>query len=84
MDKVMVSFDWTGESPDLAAVRKRFGLAEDEIDAEFGVIEIDPQQHSYTALVTPEAAARITGREAPKVEGPFANPRIEPFGPPRK
>jgi hypothetical protein len=62
-------------------VRRRLGLSGDELDADFGVVELDPAQHRYAVLVDEEAAARVEGM--PGVEGPFANPRIEPFGPPR-
>ena len=53
----------------------------EEIDAEFGVVPIDPDNHLYTVLVDEQASARVAGQ--PGVEGPFSNPRIEPFGPPQ-
>ena len=65
----------------VAGVRQALGLAADEIDADYGVVEIDPDQNLYAVLVDPRTAERVAGREG--VEGPFSNPRVEPFGPPQ-
>jgi hypothetical protein len=68
--------------PDRATVdeaRHRLGLEEDEVDADY-IENIDPERHEYVILVDEQAAERIGGQ--PGVKGPFANPRIEPFGPP--
>jgi hypothetical protein len=64
----------------VADVRELLGLGADEIDDDFGVIEVNPDQHLYTVLVDPEVAARVSGKAA--VQGTFSNPKIEPFGPP--
>jgi hypothetical protein len=63
------------------AVRRKLELDEEQFDPEFGVVEIDPVQHKYAVLVEEDVAAKLEG--APDVEGPFSNPRIEPFGPPQ-
>jgi hypothetical protein len=57
-----------------------FELAADEVDADYGLVPIDPDRGTYVLLVTPSAAERIA--ELPGAAGPFANPRIEPYGPP--
>ena len=62
-------------------VQRKLGLKPEDIDPEFGVVALDPAQHKYAVLVKEDAATQVAGR--PDVEGPFANPRIEPFGPPR-
>jgi hypothetical protein len=62
-------------------VRRKLGLSESELDRDFGVVEIDRAHHQYAVLVDDCAAERVKG--ASGVEGPFSNPRIEPFGPPR-
>jgi hypothetical protein len=80
MAKVMFTFD-APQPLTLEAVKARFGLADEEIDPSFGVIEVDPESHSYTILVEESAGARIRG-QAPEVRGPFSNPKIAPFGPP--
>jgi len=65
----------------LEAAARKLGLEERELDPDFGVVEIDPAAHRYTVLVD-EGAAEQASR-VPGVEGPYANPRIEPFGPPQ-
>jgi hypothetical protein len=61
-------------------VKKRLHLADDQIDADFGVVSIDPQAHLYAILV--EEGTTPPG-DAGAVSGPYSNPRIETFGPPR-
>jgi hypothetical protein len=63
-------------------VRARFGLTADEIDTDFGVVEIDPEDHLYTVLVEQSAAGKLVPSGDWDVSGPFSNPRIAPFGPP--
>lgn len=59
----------------------RYGLAPDEVDQEYGLVSVDPAQGLYALLVDEDAAARLTG--SPGVSGPYADPPIEPYGPPR-
>ena len=62
-------------------MRRKLGLTGHELDDDFGVVEIDPAHHQYAVLVDGCAAERVKG--ASGVQGPFSNPRIEAFGPPR-
>jgi hypothetical protein len=80
MPKVMLSFR-DDTAPSLEQIKQRLGLSDEEIDLQFGLIEIDPDAHEYTILVEDSAAARITGRPEWK-GGAFSNPKIAPFGPP--
>ncbi|MFO0896648.1 MAG: hypothetical protein U0836_04375 [Pirellulales bacterium] len=82
MAKVMVNLSGLSAPPTLAEVQARYGLSADDLDPEFGVIEVDPEEHIYTVLVEEQAAARITGAD-PATGGPFSNPPIAPFGPPQ-
>ena len=82
--KVMLTIEAPDHPPTIAALRSRYRLRKGEIDEEFGVVEIDPQAHLYTVLVDPAAAAKIQPSAGWKVEGPFSNPKIEPFGPPKE
>jgi hypothetical protein len=77
----MMTVELDPDSATVDEVAKRLGLGPEEIDAEFGVVPIDPDNHLYSVLVDEQASARVAGQ--PGVEGPFSNPRIEPFGPPR-
>ena len=82
MTKVMVTIRAPERPPTLDELVERYDLGPDDIDREFGVVEIDPDDHLYTVLVTESAAARIEPGDGWETEGPFSNPRIEPFGPP--
>ena len=65
----------------LKEVQRRLGLSPDEIDDDFGVVNIDPEQNLYAIMVEEQTGARLS--DDPDVKGPYANPRIEPFGPPQ-
>jgi hypothetical protein len=65
--------------PVLDELRSRYGLSEDEVDRRFGVIEVD--DGLFTVRVAESAAERLTGDRA---GGPYADVRVEPFGPPRR
>jgi hypothetical protein len=80
MARVMVTLRLDPEQASLDEVGRLLGLAPDEVDPAFGVVNISPAEHLYTILVDEAAAGRIAGAEP--VEGVYGNPRIEPFGPP--
>ena len=58
------------------------GVDADAIDPGFGVVLIDPADGKYAVMVDEEVVERAVNRDG--VEGPFANPKIEPFGPPEQ
>jgi hypothetical protein len=80
MAKLMVTLRLEPEQASLEEVRRLLGLAPEEVDAHFGVVNISPAEHLYTILVDEKAAGRV--EHAEPVEGVFGNPRIEPYGPP--
>ena len=74
-------------SPDAAtpeAAARRLGVAVACLDPDYGVVPTDPDTGLYAvmlrAALADAVAARLTGGDP--AEGVFANPRIEPFGPP--
>jgi hypothetical protein len=80
MTGVLMTVELEPDAADLAAAAERLGVPTAKLDAEFGVVPIDPEQNLYSVMVdeqVTDAAARRPG-----VAGPFSNPRIEPFGPP--
>jgi hypothetical protein len=83
MPKVMMTLRSPAGPPSLAAIRERYGLRPEDLDERFGVVPIDPVDHAYTILVERDVVSRIVPGQGWEVEGPFSNPRIEPFGPPR-
>ncbi len=82
MSKVMMTIQSGGTPPTIADIRRRYSLDDDDIDTDFGVVEVDPAEHVYTFLVEEKAASKISVDSDWSVEGPYSNPRIEPFGPP--
>ena len=82
MAKQMLTLKLPPREATLSKVSKRLNLSSEEIDSEFGVVNIDPKHNLYAILVEEEAARRVSG--APEVKGPFSNPKIEPFGPETK
>ena len=76
MSKMLYTIKWEGTKPTIEQVVEKFGFDKKDIDAEFGIIEIDPQDNLYSILLEETTIAE----KFPKtVEGPFSNPRIEPF-----
>ncbi len=80
MAKVLLTLTRDPSRASLEAVKRDLGLSDEEIDDDFGVVSIDPKGNRYAVLVEDQAAGRVGGTQG--VEGPFANPPIEPFGPP--
>ncbi|MFI6480830.1 hypothetical protein ACIBH1_23085 [Nonomuraea sp. NPDC050663] len=53
---------------------ERLGLDRDEVDLDYGLVAIDPERGLYGLRVT----------ERVWQEGDFSDPRIEPYGPPKR
>lgn len=77
MATVMMTIHAPGGTPDLQEITKKYGLAPSEIDAEFGVVPLG--NDDYTILVETTAAHKITPNTEWDTEGPYSNPKIEPF-----
>lgn len=68
---------------DLESAMRHLDLAEDEVDAGYGLVPVDPAKDLYALRVTEEAGRRITGGgSTPEVSGPYSDPPIEPYGRP--
>jgi hypothetical protein len=80
MARVMVTLRLAPDQATLEEVRRLLGLAPEEVDPGFGVVNISPAEHLYTILVDEAAASRVGDAEL--VEGVYGNPRVEPFSPP--
>lgn len=81
MTKVLVTLKLEPREATIAKVRRAYGLAPGEIDADYGVVGVSPDEKLYVVMVEEEAAARMQG--AAGMRGISSNPRIEPFGPPQ-
>lgn len=80
MAKVMMTVRAPGSPPTLDALKQRFGLADEEVDARFGLVPVDPDAGTYTLMVEQDAAVRMRSDDQMTVKGPFSNPRIAPAG----
>lgn len=88
MSKVLYNVRWADGPPTIEQICEKYGFSPDEVDNQYGVIEIDPRDHLYSILVEDAAVARVEPDWAERgndagLEGPFSNPMIEPFGPPK-
>jgi hypothetical protein len=86
MSKLLYTIMWDKQPLNIETFSKEFGVALDDIDRDFGVVEIDPQAHLYAVMIEETAARRLAGKQTSAdrgVKGPYDNPVIEPFGPPR-
>jgi hypothetical protein len=81
MASVMMTVELDPAAADLAAAAERLGVAPERLDAQFGVVAIDPENHLYTVMVDEAVSAGAAARKG--VAGPFSNPPIAPFGPTR-
>ena len=81
MGSVMMTVELPPGAVSLAEAADRLGLDPGALDAEYGLVELDPGNNLYAVLVDEAAGVQASGREG--VEGPFSNPRIEPFWPPK-
>ena len=79
----MMTIQWPQGQPSLEGIQQLFSLSDDEVDRDFGLIEVDPAEHLFTFLVEEASAAKVQPGAGYTVSGPFSNPRIEPFGPPQ-
>ena len=82
MPKVMMNVR-SMRAPTLAELQQKFGLKDAEIDKDFGVVEIDPDDHLYTIRVDDTAAKKVNSDFEVSTQGPFSDPIISPFGPPQ-
>jgi len=62
---------------DLEAAAQRLAVPVAKLDAQFGVVPVDPDNHLYSVMVEDDAAPGASARSG--VSGPYSNPRIEPF-----
>jgi len=64
----------------LEAAAASLGVEETSLDANFGIVEIDPERNLYSVMVEEDASVPDS-RSGKEFRGPFSNPKIAPTGP---
>jgi len=84
-DKILMTVSSPGAKPDIGRAAEVLGVSQKSLDADFGVVSVDPEQGLYAVKVEADAVpAHPPADAAAPYRGPFSNPRIEAFGPRRK
>lgn len=85
MGKVILQFRDPAGPSSLEALCTRFGLRPDEVDTDYGVIEVDPQDHLYSVLVEQRVAGKLAASPEVNQAGGeiYGTPRVEPYGSPK-
>jgi hypothetical protein len=80
--KVLYTIDYAGpQPPSLAEVADRLAVPIDHFDQAFGVVVINPQKHRCAVRIDDSVISEISPENA---EGPYADPKIGPFGTPQE
>ena len=73
-----------GGPPSLSEAARQLGVAIADLNADFGVVPIDPARQLYAVEVEAQSIGAEPAGKKEAYRGPFSNPRIAPFGPPKK
>jgi hypothetical protein len=68
----------------VSAAAKALGLSPSQIDAGYGVVEVDPDSKLFAVQVERsenDSMPDFSPGTNESFQGPFSNPRIAPFGP---
>lgn len=72
-----------GTPPTLAQAAAQLGISASDLNADFGVVTIDPERNLFAVEVRADrlpAGADLEKAGGP-YRGPYSNPKIAPFGP---
>jgi hypothetical protein len=79
-DSVLVTVESRSGAPSLRTAARQLGVRVKDLDAEFGVILVDPGQGLYSVQVNADRLPAGFEKRSP-YRGPYANPSIASFGP---
>lgn len=90
IERVMVQFRLPDGPVTLASAASRLGVPPSRLDPDFGVVSTDLTDRLFTVMLDADSSDAVatrlakapSGAKSDPAEGVFANPRIEPFGPP--
>lgn len=83
-ETVLMTIQARTGTPGLAEAARALGLPSKALDAEFGVVSIDPEKCLFTVRVFSEFLPDREDQDRSGVSGPYSDPRIGPFGTPRR
>lgn len=69
--------------PTVDQVEAHYALPVGSIDRQFGVVEVDDTTREFAVLVDEATALRLGADPQMNARGPFSNPVIDTFDPPR-
>lgn len=72
----LMTVDCGEGQPTLQDAALRLGVSVGDLDTEYGMVRLDPAKALYAVRVR---ADRLAQESRPGIEGPFADPPIEPF-----
>jgi hypothetical protein len=78
-DYVLMTVECGANSPSLEDAAAALGVPVSALDPVFGVVPIDPSKNLCAVQIRSNAVPKVKG----DFKGPFSNPRIETFGPPK-
>ena len=70
-----------GVAPSRSAAADQLGVAVTDIDADYGVVPIDPDRDVYAVRVRADRLPSENDETKP-YRGPYSDPKIAPFGGP--
>ena len=76
--KMLMTVKWDEKDPptlETIAAKMDVGIA--DLDAAYGVINIDPQEKLYSVMVEEDKLPELKNKT--DIQGPYSNPKIEPF-----
>jgi hypothetical protein len=76
---VLLTCQLAGDEATIEAAAAQLSVPTDALDPEFGVVLVDPEAGTYAVMVDEGHVGDAVAQA--DVEGPWSNPRIEPFGP---
>ena len=78
----MMTISCPEAKPGIERVAEILGVGTEAVDRSFGVVAFDPSRGLYAVQVRADAIERREGSGSDSCDGPYANPRIDGFGPP--
>jgi hypothetical protein len=77
----LFTIEWSAGTPTLRDAAALLHVPESALDAHFGVVSIDPAHHLFAVR---SLGDDTTDKNKPGAAGPYSDPQIEGFGPPRR